>query len=42
MLQDELEAVGVVPGDEYIVAVEKDLIVLTPKPEIIPPAHIAR
>ncbi len=39
LLQDELEAVGVVPGDEFIVSVEKGIIVLTPKPENIPPAH---
>jgi hypothetical protein len=39
LLQDELEAVGVVPGDEFIVSVEKGIIVLTPKPENINPAH---
>ena len=31
LLQGELEAVGVVPGDEFIVAVENGVIVLTPK-----------
>jgi hypothetical protein len=42
LLQDELEAVGVVPGDEFIVAVENGVIVLTPKPADIHPAHTIR
>ncbi len=31
---EELEAVGVTAGDEFIVSVEKGVIVLTPTPEI--------
>ncbi len=42
LLQDELEAVDVVPGDAFIVSVEKGIIVLTPKPENIHSAHTAR
>ena len=30
--KEELEVVGVTPGDEFIVTVEKDVIVLTPVP----------
>ena len=37
LLQDELEAVGIVPGDEFIVSVEMGIIVLTPKPENMHP-----
>ena len=42
MLQSELEVVGVAPGDEFIVAVENGVIVLTPKPVNIHPAHTTR
>ncbi len=42
LLQGELEAVGVVPGDEFIVAVENGVIVLTPKPANRPSAHTTR
>jgi len=42
LLQGELEAVGAVPGDEFIVAAENGVIVLTPKPEHIPSARTAK
>ncbi len=42
LLQGELEAVGAVPGDEFIVAAENGVIVLTPKPENIPSAHTTK
>jgi len=42
LLQSELEVVGVAPGDEFIVAVENGVIVLTPKPVNIHPAHTTR
>jgi hypothetical protein len=32
LTQEELEAVGVMPGDEFIIAVENGVIVLSPKP----------
>ena len=34
LTKEELEAVGLTAGNEFIVSVEKGVIVLTPKPEI--------